>query len=90
MSEGNYLSEAFDYSQSPSPDAAARSLGDPQAHDTALSGRSARLSPGDIEDLWLEEVIHLDNLRLCAEFVKALQVATLSNPSVGLSEEAVA
>jgi len=29
MSEGDYLSEAFNYSQLPSPDAAVRSLGDP-------------------------------------------------------------
>jgi hypothetical protein len=89
MSEGDYLSEAFNYSWSPSPDAAVHLLGDPQAHDTALPGQSAGLSPGDIEDLWLE-VVHLDDLRLCAEFVKALQAATLSDPSVGLSEEAVA
>jgi hypothetical protein len=90
MSEGDYLSEAFNYSWLPSLDAATRSLGDPQAHDTALPGQSAGLSPGDIKDLWLKEVIHLDNLRLCAKFVKALQAATLSDPSVCLSEEAVA
>jgi len=51
MSEGDYLSEAFDYSWSPSPDAAAHALKDPEANDAALPGRSAGLSPGDIEDL---------------------------------------
>ena len=93
MSEGGDLSnnsEVFNSLQVQSLDTATCLLRDPQAHDTALPGRSARLSPGDIEDLWLEETIHLDDLKLCAEFVKALQAATLFDPSVGLSEEAVA
>jgi hypothetical protein len=90
MSEGNYLSEAFDSSRSPSPDAAAHVLEEPEANDAALPGQSAGLSPGDVEDLWLQEAIHLDDLKLCADFVKCLQSATLSDPSVGLSEEAVA
>ena len=93
MSEGGDLSndsKVFDSLQVQSLDTAVCSLRDPQAHNTALPGQSARLSPGDIKNLWLEETIHLDNLKLCAEFVKALQAATLSDPSVGLSEEAVA
>jgi len=38
MSEGDYLSEAFDYLRSPSPDAAAHVLKDPEANDAALPG----------------------------------------------------
>lgn len=89
MSERDDLSEAFESSRSPSPDAAAHPLEDPGANDDTLSERTAGLSPGDIEDLWLQETIHLDGLRLCADFIKCLQAATLSDPSLGLSEEAV-
>ncbi len=38
MSEGDYLSEAFNYLQSPSPDAAAHTLEDPKANNAALPG----------------------------------------------------
>jgi len=51
MSEGNYLSEAFDSSWLPSLDAAAHVLKDPEANDAALLGQSARLSPDDVKDL---------------------------------------
>src|SRR6266851_4788078 len=59
ISLGNDLSEAFYSSWLPSPDAAMHALKDPQAHDTALSGRSVGHSPSDVEDLWLQETIHL-------------------------------
>jgi hypothetical protein len=90
MSEGNYLSETFNSSWLPSLDAAVHVLKDPEANDAALPAQSAGLSPGNVEDLWLQEAIHLDDLKLCADFVKCLQAATLSDPSVSLSEEAVA
>src|SRR6266851_9310832 len=90
ISSGDDLSEAFYSLQLPSPDAAVHMLEDPQAHDTALSGRSFGHSPSDVEDLWLQETIHLDDLKLCAEFVKCLQAATHCDPSLSLSEEAVA
>jgi hypothetical protein len=51
MSEGNYLSEAFDSLWLPSLDAATHVLKDSEANDAALLGQSARLSPGNVEDL---------------------------------------
>jgi hypothetical protein len=50
---------------------------------------SAEIPPGDLEDLWLEDTIHLDDLKLSADFVTALQGATLSDRSSGLSSEAL-
>jgi len=47
------------------------------------------LSPGDVEDLWLQDTIHLSNLKTAAEFVKGLQGVTLDNPSLGMSDEAL-
>ena len=82
-------SKVLDSSQLPLLCTAAHAREDPEAHDTALLGRSAGLSPGDVEDLWLQETIYLDILKTCAEFVDCLQAATLSDHSVGLSEEAV-
>ena len=90
ISSGDDLSEAFYSLQLPSLDAAVHALEDPQAHDTALSGRSFGHSPSDVEDLWLQETIHLDDLKLCAEFVKCLQAAIYCDPSLSLSEEVVA
>jgi hypothetical protein len=45
--------------------------------------------PGDVEDLWLQDLIHLNELKTAAEFVKGLQGATLDNPSLGMSDEAL-
>jgi hypothetical protein len=90
MSEGSDPSKAFNSSRSPSLDTAVHALEDPEANDNALSERTPGLSPGDVRDLWLQETIHLDDLKLAADFIKGLQVATLSDPSVGLSAEAVA
>ena len=45
---------------------------------------------GDIEDLWLQEMIHLDDLRTSADFIKALQQITLDNPMLGMSSDAIA
>jgi len=33
---------------------------------------SFNMPPGDIEDLWLQDTIHLDDLIMAAEFVKGL------------------
>jgi len=60
-------------------------LGDP-AH---LNPSSSCLPPGNIEDLWLQDTIHLRELKTTAEFVKVLQSATLDNPSMGMSDEAL-
>jgi Transposase family tnp2 len=83
-------SNVSDSSQLQSLDTVEHSLEDPEAHVAVLPERSAGLSLGDIEDLWIQDTIHLDNLKLCADFVGRLQAATLSDPSAGLSEEAVA
>ena len=44
---------------------------------------------GDIEDLWLQEMIHLDDLRTSADFIKALQQITLDNPMLRMSSNAI-
>ena len=44
---------------------------------------------GDIEDLWLQEMIHLDALRTSADFVKALQQTTLDDPMLSMSSNAI-
>jgi len=47
------------------------------------------LSPSNVKDLdlWLQNNIHLCDLRLTADFVKALQQSTLGDPRLGLSSE---
>ena len=82
-------SKVLDPSQLPLLGTAAHVRKDPEAHDTDLLERSARISPGNVDNLWLQETIHLDDLRMCSDFVKCLQVDTLSDPSLSLSEEAV-
>ena len=47
------------------------------------------LPPGDVEDLWLQDIIHLDNLKTAVDFVKALQDATLDDATLGMSDEAL-
>ena len=47
------------------------------------------MPPGDVEDLWLQDTIHCDNLRTAVEFVKGLQGATLDDPSLGMSDGAL-
>jgi hypothetical protein len=49
----------------------------------------SNLPPGDIEDLWLQDIIYLSDLRIMAEFVKVLQSTTLDDPSLGMSAEAL-
>ena len=75
-----------------------RSSGDAEGLDTAdcLLGGPAQLNPnsfdtppGDVEDLWLQDTIHLSDLKLVAEFMKALQGATLDDPSLGMSDKAL-
>ena len=88
MSHGDDLShhsKDFDPSQPPHADTAVCLLEDPHT----LSSSSSELSPGDVKDLWLQDTIHLDDIKLCADFVKHLQCMTLSDSSLGLSAEAV-
>ena len=42
----------------------------------------SRLPAGDIEDLWLQDTIHLDDIKTAAEFVRRLQDASLDDPSL--------
>jgi Transposase family tnp2 len=49
----------------------------------------SEIPPSDLKDLWLEDTIHLDDLKLSANFVTALGGATLSDHSSGLSSEAL-
>ena len=53
MSEGGNPSKASYSSWSPSLDAAAHALKDPEANDNTFPGRTPGLSPSDVEDLWL-------------------------------------
>ena len=82
-------SEVLNSLQLPLPGTAAHMCKDPEAYNTALPERSTRLSPSDVKDLWLQETIHLHDLKICTEFIRCLKVATLSNLSLSLSKEAV-
>jgi len=53
-----------------------------------MSGQPG-IPSGNVEDLWMQETIHLDDLRTSADFVKALQETTLDNPMLGMSSNAV-
>ena len=48
---------------------------------------SSEILPGDIEDLWDHDLanIHLNNLKLTADFIKALQDASLDDSTMELS-----
>ena len=67
----------------PAQDTAYRPLDDP----AQPNSNAGDLPPGDVEDLWLHDTIHLSDLRTATEFVKALQGATLDGPSLGMSDE---
>jgi hypothetical protein len=47
------------------------------------------LPPGDAEDLWLQDTIHLNGIKTATEFVRRLQEASLDDPSLGMSCEAL-
>ena len=74
-------------------------MGDPSASvddetlDTSHPGTSVSntsdIPPGDIEDLWEACTIFLDSLKTSAEFIKSLWNATLDDPTLGLSIEAI-
>ena len=40
-------------------------------------------------NMWLQDTIHHDDLRMAVEFVKGLQGATLDDPSLGMSDGAL-
>ena len=66
----------------PPEDAADQPLDDP----AQLNLYAGDLPPGDVEDLWLHDSIHLSDLRTAAEFVKALRGTTLDDPNLGMSD----
>ena len=47
------------------------------------------LPQGDLEDLWLQDTIYLDDIKTTAEFVRCLRGATLDDLSLGMSPEAL-
>ena len=77
--------EDLDVMNLPSQDTADHTLGDPADLDPGPSD----IPPGDVEDLWLRDTIHLSDLKIAAEFVKGLQGATLDDPSMGMSKKAL-
>jgi len=59
------------------------------SYSSASASNLSDIPLGDIEDLWEGAVIHLESLKVSADFIKSLRNATLDNPSIGLSEEAI-
>jgi hypothetical protein len=48
------------------------SIDDNQAEDMPRTSIAVGLPGGDVEDLWLQDTIHLDDIRLVAKFVQML------------------
>ena len=44
---------------------------------------------GNIDDLWLQDTIHLDDIKTTAKIVKMLHEASLDDPSLGMSCKAL-
>jgi len=59
------------------------------SHPGASVSNTSDIPPGDIEDLWEARTIFLDSLKMSAEFIKSLRNATLDDPTLGLSVEAI-
>ena len=70
------------------PDALPTSALDTQAPIDPSSNASDILS-GDTEDLWDRGSIRLGDLKLTADFIKALQEASLDDPNTGMSSDAL-
>lgn len=52
-------------------------------------GSADHIPPGDVEDLWMQETIHLRDLKSTADFIRGLRDITLDDPLLGMSEEAI-
>jgi hypothetical protein len=50
---------------------------------------NAGIRPGDIDDLWEEGTIHLESLKVTADFIKGIHNAMLDDLNLGLSDEAI-
>jgi hypothetical protein len=59
------------------------------AHRSHASAIANGLPAGDVEDLWLQDTIHLDDIRTATESVRRLQEASLDDPSLRMSCEAL-
>jgi len=59
------------------------------SYSSASASNLSNIPSGDIEDLWEGAIIHLESLKVSADFIKSLCNATLDDPSIGLSEEAI-
>ena len=44
---------------------------------------------GDVEDLWMQETIHLSDLRISTDFIHAIRHVTLDDPVLGMSTDIV-
>jgi hypothetical protein len=64
-------------------------MDDHQAEDMPRTSITVGLPGGDVEDLWLQDTIRLDDIRLAAEFVRMLQDTSLDDPSLGMSCKAL-
>jgi hypothetical protein len=69
-------------------------LSDPLVNDDFPGGLADSPTPnasetrsGNIEDLWLQQPIYLDELKTSASFIRALQDITLDDPMLSLSDE---
>jgi hypothetical protein len=61
----------------------------PDSTHTSSTTVGPGLLAGDLEDLWLQDTIHLDDIKTTAAFVRMLQESTLDDPSLGMSQEAL-
>ena len=88
ISSGNTLGDGADASEDPndlevSDQPACASMDDHQAEDMPRTSITVGLPGGDVEDLWLQDTIHLDDIRLAAEFVRMLQDTSCEEPTDG-------
>ena len=59
------------------------------SYSSASTSNLSDIPLGNIEDLWEGAVIRLESLKVSVDFIKSLRNATLDDPSIGLSEEAI-
>jgi hypothetical protein len=77
ISSENTLGNSTNASEDPndlgvSDQPACASMNDHQAKDMPYTFITVRLPKGDVKDLWLQDTIHLDDIRLVAKFVQML------------------
>jgi hypothetical protein len=85
---------SLDLPRFPSPDLSGDLPGDTtSALNTqgpiASASNASGILPGDTEDLWDRGSIRLHDLKITADFIKGLQEASLGDPRIGLSSDAL-